>query len=96
MQILKADGNLEEFKERKLITSLKRAGAKPHEIDNIVLVPIVRTAFKSLQEDVIIDIAFHHALKALQLLDDSQNESDRGLSEAVFKLVKIYSTAWGG
>lgn len=66
------------------------------EIDNIVLVPIVRTAFKSLQEDVIIDIAFHHALKALQLLDDSQNESDRGLSEAVFKLVKIYSTAWGG
>ncbi len=36
MKIFKADGNPEEFKPQKLIASLKKAGAQPSEITNIV------------------------------------------------------------
>ena len=36
MKIIKADGNAEEFKAQKLIASLKKAGAKPTEINRIV------------------------------------------------------------
>ncbi len=36
MQIVKADGEREDFKVKKLETSLKRAGARPNEIRDIV------------------------------------------------------------
>ncbi len=36
MQIIKADGNKEEFKPQKLVSSLKRSGARPDEIQRIL------------------------------------------------------------
>ncbi len=36
MKITKADGNTEEFKPQKLVNSLKKAGAKPQEVNRIV------------------------------------------------------------
>lgn len=36
MKIIKADGTQEEFKAQKLISSLKKAGAKPQEVNRII------------------------------------------------------------
>ncbi len=80
MQILKADGNLEEFKERKLITSLKRAGAKPHEIDNIV-----RDIERSLEEGMRTQLIYQ---KAFEMLRESNDPvaAKYSLRRAVFSL----------
>jgi len=80
MKILKADGTLEEFKERKLITSLKRAGAKPHEIDNIV-----RDIERSLEEGMRTQLIYQ---KAFEMLRESNDPvaAKYSLRRAVFSL----------
>jgi len=62
MKIQKADGNIEEFKPKKLVASLRKAGAQPSEIKSIVTdientlqdgvtsQEIYKTAFELLRE----------------------------------------------
>lgn len=65
IQILKADGNSEEFKPKKLISSLKKAGAKPSEIDRIV-----RTVESSLEEGMKTQMIYQKAFQMLRESDD--------------------------
>ena len=80
MKILKADGTFEEFKAQKLITSLKRAGAKPHEIDTIV-----RDIERSLSEGMRTQLIYQ---KAFEMLRESSDPvaAKYSLRRAVFSL----------
>lgn len=61
MKIRKADGTYEDFSPRKLITSLKRAGAHPSEIDTIV-----RTIEQSLSEGMKTQLIYQKAFELLR------------------------------
>ena len=80
MKILKADGNTEEFKAQKLIASLKKAGAKPTEINRIVA-----NIESSLQEGMRTQMIYQ---KAFQLLRESADPvaAKYSLRRAVFDL----------
>jgi hypothetical protein len=80
MKILKADGTLEEFKERKLITSLRRAGAQSHEIDRIV-----RDIERSLSEGMRTQLIYQ---KAFEMLREGSDHvaAKYSLRRAVFSL----------
>lgn len=80
MQIIKADGNTEEFRPQKLVSSLKKAGAKPGEISKIV-----RDIESSLQEGMKTQAIYQ---KAFQLLRESESPvaARYSLRRAVFGL----------
>lgn len=80
MRILKADGNTEEFKPQKLITSLKKAGAKAQEVNRIV------SAIESSLLDGMKTQAIYE--KAFQLLRENENPiaAKYSLRRAVFGL----------
>lgn len=80
MQIIKADGNTEEFKSQKLVSSLKKAGAKPGEISKIV-----REIESSLEEGMKTQTIYQ---KAFQLLREGESPvaARYSLRRAVFGL----------
>lgn len=80
MKITKADGTTEEFKAQKLISSLKKAGAKPTEIYRII--GIIET---SLQEGMRTQMIYQ---KAFELLRESEEPvaAKYSLRRAVFSL----------
>lgn len=80
MQITKADGTQEEFKTQKLISSLKKAGAKPSEVASIVR-EIERTLAPGMNTQQIYQ-------KAFQLLRESDDPvaAKYSLRRAVFGL----------
>jgi hypothetical protein len=80
MKILKADGTFEEFDPRKLITSLKRAGAQPAEIDTIV-----RDIEHSLQEGMRTQLIYQKAFEMLRASSDPV-AAKYSLRRAVFNL----------
>lgn len=80
MQILKADGTYEEFKAQKLVTSLKRAGAKPAEIDTIV-----RDIERSLSEGMRTQLIYQKAFDMLRASSDPV-AAKYSLRRAVFSL----------
>ncbi len=61
MKILKADGTTEEFKSKKLISSLKKAGANPSEISRIV-----RHVESALQEGMRTQMIYQKAFEMLR------------------------------
>lgn len=65
MRIVKADGNTEEFKPQKLISSLKRAGAKPGEVTRIV-----QSIESSLEEGMKTQMIYQKAFEMLRESDD--------------------------
>jgi len=81
MQITKADGTIEEFKVRKLETSLKRAGAEKSQINDIV-----RNVEMTLIEGARTQDIYK---KAFELLRTNQNDpvaAKYSLRRAVFNL----------
>lgn len=80
MKIVKADGAIEEFKPQKLIGSLKKAGASPHEVDLIV-----RTVQESLRDGMQTQKIYE---RAFELLRESNNTTAArySLRRAVFGL----------
>jgi hypothetical protein len=80
MKITKADGNTEEFNPRKLVSSLRKAGAKPTEITNIV-----RDIEASLEEGMRTQLIYQ---KAFQLLRESNDPvaAKYSLRRAIFGL----------
>ncbi len=80
MKITKADGSTEEFKPQKLISSLKKAGAKQNEIFRII--GIIET---SLQEGMRTQMIYQ---KAFELLRESEDPvaAKYSLRRAVFNL----------
>ncbi len=80
MKIIKADGNTEEFKSQKLVSSLKKAGAKKSEIDSIV-----REIESSLEEGMRTQMIYQ---KAFQLLRENDHPvaAKYSLRRAVFSL----------
>lgn len=80
MQIIKADGGIEDFKPQKLVSSLKKAGAKPGEIAKIV-----REIESSLLEGMKTQAIYQ---KAFQLLRESETPvaARYSLRRAVFGL----------
>jgi hypothetical protein len=80
MRIKKADGNMEEFKPQKLIASLRKAGAKPSEIDTIV-----RSIESSLEDGVQTQVIYQ---KAFQMLRESEEPiaARYSLRRAIFGL----------
>lgn len=80
MRITKADGSTEEFKPVKLISSLKRAGAKPTEISRIV-----EAVEESLKDGMKTQMIYQ---KAFQLLRESNDPvaAKYSLRRAVFGL----------
>lgn len=80
MKIIKADGNAEEFKSQKLIGSLRRAGAQPTEITEIVA-EIERSLIEGMRTQDIYK-------KAFELLRNSSNPvaAKYSLRRAVFGL----------
>ncbi len=80
MKVIKADGNSEEFRPRKLVASLKKAGAKQTEIQNIV-----RTIEKELSEGMRTQLIYQ---KAFELLRESNDPvaAKYSLRRAVFGL----------
>lgn len=80
MKIIKADGNAEEFKEQKLIASLKKAGANQGEINRIV-----SAIESSLTDGTQTQIIYQ---KAFQMLRDSNDPvaARYSLRRAVFGL----------
>ncbi len=80
MKIIKADGNTEEFKSQKLVSSLKKAGAKKSEIDSIV-----REIESSLEDGMRTQMIYQ---KAFQLLRESDHPvaAKYSLRRAVFNL----------
>jgi hypothetical protein len=80
MKILKADGTLEEFDSRKLVTSLKRAGAQPAEIDTIV-----RDIEYSLSEGMRTQLIYQKAFEMLRASNDPV-AAKYSLRRAVFSL----------
>ncbi len=80
MIITKADGGTEEFKSHKLITSLKKAGARPEEI-----MRILQEVEMSLQEGMKTQMIYQ---KAFQLLRESDDPvaAKYSLRRAVFSL----------
>ena len=80
MQIVKADGNSEEFKSQKLISSLRKAGAKPSEVNRIVTI-----VESSLKEGMKTQTIYQ---KAFQLLRESEDivAAKYSLRRAVFGL----------
>lgn len=80
MQILKADGTSEEFNVRKLITSLKRAGAQSHEIDSIV-----RDIEHSLSDGMRTQLIYQKAFEMLR--ENSDHVAAKySLRRAIFSL----------
>lgn len=65
MKIIKADGNTEEFKAQKLITSLKKAGAQPSEVASIV-----QSIEASLKEGMRTQDIYQRAFKLLRESSD--------------------------
>lgn len=61
MKIIKADGNVEDFKEKKLIASLRNAGATPAEVETIV-----RTIALELTEGMSTQHIYRRAFELLQ------------------------------
>lgn len=80
MKIIKADGNSEEFKAQKLIASLKKAGAKPSEVNRIVA-----TVESALSDGMKTQLIYQ---KAFELLRDSNDPvaAKYSLRRAVFGL----------
>ena len=80
MKITKADGTTEEFKAQKLISSLKKAGAKPSEINTIV-----QSIEASLKEGMRTQDIYH---TAFQLLRESSDPvaAKYSLRRAIFSL----------
>lgn len=80
MKIRKADGNVEEFKPQKLINSLRKAGAKNNEIEEIV-----HSVKQSLHDGMPTQEIFH---KAFTLLRESENPTAAkySLRRAIFGL----------
>lgn len=80
MKIVKADGGVEEFKPQKLIASLKKAGARPLEVNNIVA-----KVESSLQEGMKTQMIYQ---KAFSLLRESEDPiaAKYSLRRAVFGL----------
>lgn len=80
MRITKADGTVEEFKPQKLITSLKRAGAKPNEVFRII--GLIET---SLLDGMKTQMIYQ---KAFELLRESEEPiaAKYSLRRAVFSL----------
>jgi len=80
MIITKADGGTEEFKSHKLISSLKKAGARPEEI-----IRILQEVEMSLQEGMKTQMIYQ---KAFQLLRESDDPvaAKYSLRRAVFSL----------
>ena len=80
MRITKADGNTEEFKPEKLASSLKKAGAKPIEVQHIL-----RDIESTLVDGVKTQIIYQ---KAFQMLRDSEQPiaAKYSLRRAVFAL----------
>ncbi len=80
MQIVKADGNSEEFKPQKLVSSLKRSGAKPDEIQRIL-----RHVESSLVDGMKTQMIYQ---KAFQMLRESEEPiaAKYSLRRAVFGL----------
>lgn len=80
MRITKADGTTEEFKPAKLISSLRRAGAKPQEIARIV-----EAVERSLKDGMKTQMIYQ---KAFQLLRESNDPvaAKYSLRRAVFGL----------
>ncbi len=80
MKITKADGGVEEFKPQKLVTSLKKAGAKQHEVSHILT-----EVEASLQEGMKTQMIYQ---KAFQLLRESEEPvaARYSLRRAVFSL----------
>lgn len=61
MRITKADGNTEEFNPKKLISSLKKAGARPNEVAHIV-----HNIESSLQEGMKTQMIYQRAFEMLR------------------------------
>lgn len=80
MKIVKADGGVEEFKPQKLISSLKKAGARPAEVSRILAQ--VET---SLQDGMRTQMIYQ---KAFQLLRETEEPTAArySLRRAVFSL----------
>ncbi len=80
MKILKADGNTEEFRPQKLVSSLKRAGAQPTEIQNIV-----KDIESSLKDGMRTQVIYQ---RAFQLLRESAEPiaAKYSLRRAIFGL----------
>ncbi len=81
MKILKADGTLEEFNPKKLIASLKKAGAKAHEIDTIV-----RGIESSLTDGMRTQMIYQKAFEMLRASDSGPVAAKYSLRRAVFNL----------
>lgn len=80
MKVTKADGTTEEFKTQKLITSLKKAGAVPSEIQRIV------TAIESsLQEGMKTQSIYQNAFRMLRE-SDTPIAAKYSIRRAVFGL----------
>jgi GTPase SAR1 family protein len=80
MIITKADGGVEEFKSQKLVSSLKKAGARPDEI-----VRILNEVEASLQEGMKTQMIYQKAFQLLRELDDPV-AARYSLRRAVFSL----------
>lgn len=80
MKITKADGQQEEFKSRKLVDSLKKAGAKPDEIRRIV-----STIETSLRDGMKTQMIYQRAFELLRGSDDPV-AAKYSLRRAVFGL----------
>jgi hypothetical protein len=80
MKIIKADGNIEEFKAHKLIASLKKAGAAPGEINTIV-----HDIESSLKDGVPTQLIYQ---KAFEMLRESEEPTAAkySLRRAIFGL----------
>lgn len=80
MKIVKADGNVEEFKPQKLVSSLRRAGAKSQEINRIVA-QIESSLLDGMKTQNIYE-------KAFRLLRENENPiaAKYSLRRAVFNL----------
>lgn len=80
MIIIKADGEGEEFKAKKLITSLKKAGARPEEITRILT-----EVESSLQDGMKTQMIYQKAFQLLREYDDPV-AAKYSLRRAVFNL----------
>ncbi len=80
MIITNADGGTEEFRSQKLATSLKKAGARPDEINNIL-----NKIEGSLQEGVKTQMIYQRAFQLLRESDDPV-AAKYSLRRAVFSL----------